>query len=163
MVDRFSPSQLTAPSEEITEQGDYLILSFKEAFETLNSIASRLQYDVLLSNGQLCIDDTQLAQVQDQNNNDLSSAAMTENGKNIGCSLSRLSKTKTFTVRSYKLDLLFNTNHPMRPSKSSRHRWKWKPRRHQKPTTTRIRFVCNPSIAGSSLGLLHGLIFESAQ
>ena len=27
------------------------------------------------------IDDTQLAQVQDQNNNDLSSAAMTENGK----------------------------------------------------------------------------------
>ena len=61
MVDRFTPSQLTAPSEGVTEQGNYLILSFKEAFETLNSIASRLQYDVLLSNGQIRIDDTQLA------------------------------------------------------------------------------------------------------
>ena len=81
MIDRFTPSQLTNPSEGITEQGDYLMLSFKEAFETLNSIASRLQYDVLLSNGQLRIDDTQLAQVQDQNNNDLSNAAMTENGR----------------------------------------------------------------------------------
>lgn len=81
MADRFNPSQLTAPSEGITEQGNYLILSFKEAFDTLNSIASRLQYDVLLSNGQIRIDDTQLAQVQDQNNNDLSNAAMTENGK----------------------------------------------------------------------------------
>ena len=81
MVDRFTPSQLTAPSEGVTEQGNYLILSFKEAFETLNSIASRLQYDVLLNNGQIRIDDTQLAQVQDQNNNDISNAAMTENGK----------------------------------------------------------------------------------
>ena len=81
MVDRFGPSQLTAADEEISEQGDYLMLSFQEAFETLNSAASRLEYDVLINNGQLRIEDTKLAQVQEQNNNDLSSAAMTENGK----------------------------------------------------------------------------------
>lgn len=81
MVDRFGPSQLTATDEELTEQGDYLMLSFKEAFETLNSASSRLEYDVLMSNGQLRIEDTKLAQVQEQNNNDLSSAATTENGK----------------------------------------------------------------------------------
>ena len=69
MTDRFNPSQLSAPSEEVTEQGNYLMLSFKEAFDTLNSISSRLQYDVLVSNGQLRIEDTKLAQVQDQNNN----------------------------------------------------------------------------------------------
>ena len=81
MTDRFNPSQLSAPSEEVTEQGNYLMLSFKEAFDTLNSISSRLQYDVLVSNGQIRIEDTKLAQVQDQNNNDISNAAMTENGK----------------------------------------------------------------------------------
>ena len=36
---------------------------------------------MLINNGQLRIEDTKLAQVQEQNNNDLSSAAMTENGK----------------------------------------------------------------------------------
>ena len=81
MVDRFNPSQLTDASEDITEQGEYLLLSFQEAFETLNSISSRLQYDVLLDNGQLRIEDTKLAQSQDQNSNDPSNAAMTENGK----------------------------------------------------------------------------------
>ena len=30
MTDRFNPSQLSAPSEEITEQGDYLMLSLKK-------------------------------------------------------------------------------------------------------------------------------------
>ncbi len=81
MVERFKPSQVVAADEELTEQGQYLLLSFKEAFETLNSIASRLQYDVQLSQGQIRIEDTQLAQVQDQNANDPSAAAMTENGK----------------------------------------------------------------------------------
>ena len=81
MVDRFNPNQIVTASEELIEQGNYLLLSFQEAFETLNSIATRLQYDVLLENGQLRIEDTKLAQVQDQNANDPSNAAMTENGK----------------------------------------------------------------------------------
>ena len=81
MVERFNPSQLSAPSEELVEQGNYLLLSFKEAFETLNSISSRLQYDVLLSNGRIRIEDTQLAEVENQNAGDPANAAMTENGK----------------------------------------------------------------------------------
>ena len=81
MVDRFDPLNSLLLTKRYLEQGDYLMLSFQEAFETLNSASSRLEYDVLMSNGQLRIEDTKLAQVQEQNNNDLSSAAMTENGK----------------------------------------------------------------------------------
>lgn len=81
MVERFKSTQVSLADEQLTEQGDYLILSFKEAFETLNSISSRLQYDVLLTQGSIRIEDTKLAQLHDQNSNDPSNAAMTENGK----------------------------------------------------------------------------------
>jgi hypothetical protein len=81
MVERFKPTQVSLADEQLTEQGEYLLLSFKEAFETLNSISSRLQYDVLLTQGSIRIEDTKLAQLHDQNSNDPSNAAMTENGK----------------------------------------------------------------------------------
>ena len=81
MVKRFHPEQLTEPSEEVMEQSLYLILSFKEAFETLKSISSRLKYDVSIKQGQIRIENTQLADNQDQSGNDPSLAAVTENGK----------------------------------------------------------------------------------
>ena len=81
MVQRFHPEQLSNPSEELMEQSLYLILSFKEAFETLKSISSRLKYDVTLEHGQIRIENTQLADNQDQSGNDPSLAAVTENGK----------------------------------------------------------------------------------
>ncbi len=81
MVKRFHPDQLTEPSEELMEQSLYLILSFKEAFDTLKSISSRLLYDVSIEQGQLRIENTELADTKDQSANDPSQAAATENGK----------------------------------------------------------------------------------
>jgi hypothetical protein len=81
MMERFTPTQVTLADEQLTEQGEYLLLSFKEAFDTLNSISSRLQYDALLTQGSIRIEDTKLAQLHDQNSNDPSNSAMTENGK----------------------------------------------------------------------------------
>lgn len=81
MARRFHPDLLIDAAEETTEQSKYLILSFHEAKETLSSISTRLQYDAQLEQGQIRIENTQLAQVQDQSANDPANAALTENGK----------------------------------------------------------------------------------
>lgn len=81
MARRFHPEVLVDANEETVEQSKYLMLSFHEAKETLSSISTRLQYDAQLNQGQIRIENTQLAQVQDQGANDPANAAMTENGK----------------------------------------------------------------------------------
>ena len=81
MARQFHPDLLDNAPEDVTEQSQYLMLSFHEAKETLSSISSRLQYDAQLVQGQIRIENTQLAQVQDQGANDPANAAMTEDGK----------------------------------------------------------------------------------
>jgi DnaJ-class molecular chaperone len=78
---RYHPDRLPTDDANLQNKSKYLQLSFKEASDTLLSMGGRMSYDVLLASGKIRIEDTQLAQTQDQNANDVSNAAETENGK----------------------------------------------------------------------------------
>lgn len=141
MVDRFNPNQIVTASEELIEQGNYLLLSFQEAFETLNSIATRLQYDVLLENGQLRIEDTKLAQVQDQNANDPSNAAMTENGKKYWLLALEAFDNKDFHSAVLQVGFALQYESSNEAFKEFKAKAETEAKRHQKPTTIHTRFV----------------------
>ena len=96
LIERFNPALLTAPSEELSEKNAYIILSFNEAFNTLKSSSSRLKYDVLLKQGQLRIEDTQLAKMEDQNTSDPAHAATTEQGKKYWALAMEAANNKNF-------------------------------------------------------------------
>ena len=78
---RFHPDKLETEDEELKAKSVYILLSFKEAHDTLTSMEGRLSYDALLTQGKIRIEDTQLKVDQDQGNNDPAMAATTDGGK----------------------------------------------------------------------------------
>lgn len=71
----------TAPSE-LKDKANYIFSAINEAFRILKDPDSRLEYDGLLSNGQIRIEDTVLRSGAERSSaNDPSKAAQTEQGK----------------------------------------------------------------------------------
>ena len=78
----YNPKHINEQEEELLDYAQYIALSIKEAYQTLNEQEGRLCYDTLLENGQLRVDDTKLTRGLDrQKSNDPLTAANDEKSK----------------------------------------------------------------------------------
>lgn len=101
---RFHPDKLNTDDEELKSKSVYILLSFKEAHDTLLSMEGRLNYDALLVNGKIRNEDTQLNVDLDQGSKDPSQAATTDGGKKYWAMALEAFENKNFAGAKMQID-----------------------------------------------------------